>query len=135
MSLLSYGVVAQLVRAPACHAGSRGFESHQSRLALVAQLVEQLSCKQQVVCSSQIGGFGIHCSNYNGRHRQEVFFLCCEISSVVERNLAKVDVIGSNPIFRSRGISSTVEHLLCKQGVIGSNPIFSIGLDNPPSLW
>ncbi len=27
--------------------------------------------------------------------------LTCGISSVVERNLAKVDVIGSNPIFRS----------------------------------
>lgn len=28
------------------------------------------------------------------------FSLICEISSAVERNLAKVDVTGSNPVFR-----------------------------------
>ena len=36
------GPVAQLVRAPACHAGGRGFEPHPGRhYALVAQSVEQ----------------------------------------------------------------------------------------------
>ena len=49
-------------------------------------------------------------------------------SSVVERNLAKVDVVGSNPIIRShkkkyRGCSSVVERNLAKVDVVGSNPI------------
>ena len=36
------GLVAQLVRAPPCHGGGRGFESHPGRhFASVAQLVEQ----------------------------------------------------------------------------------------------
>ena len=45
---------------------------------------------------------------------------------MVERNLAKVDVVGSNPIIRSpktRGCSSVVERNLAKVDVVGSNPI------------
>ena len=51
---------------------------------------------------------------------------------MVERNLAKVDVVGSNPIIRSLnrgrkpiqcGCSSVVERNLAKVDVVGSNPI------------
>ena len=77
--------MAQLVRAPPCHGGGRGFESHSGRyinwdlssagrasalqaeghrfesyrshFADVAQLAEQLICNQQVIGSSPIIGF------------------------------------------------------------------------------
>ena len=45
-SNINYGLVVQLVRMPACHAGGRGFEPLPGRHAGVAQLVEQLTCNQ-----------------------------------------------------------------------------------------
>ena len=58
------GLVAQLVRAPPCHGGGRGFEPHPGRLkrmlhliayGILAQLGEHLPYKQRVIGSSPIG--------------------------------------------------------------------------------
>ena len=48
--------MAQLVRAPPCHGGGRGFESRLGRLyGILAQLGEHLPYKQRVIGSSPIG--------------------------------------------------------------------------------
>ena len=49
-----------MVRAPPCHGGGRGFESHPGRLTeieygILAQLGEHLPYKQRVIGSSPIG--------------------------------------------------------------------------------
>ena len=78
------GPVAQLVRAPACHAGGRGFEPLPGRqYALVAQSVEQQTENLRVGGSIPPQG------------------TVCGSSSVVECHLAKVDVAGPNPVYRS----------------------------------
>ena len=57
-----FGLVAQLVRAPPCHGGGRGFEPHPGRFyflsfvyGILAQLGEHLPYKQRVIGSSPIG--------------------------------------------------------------------------------
>ncbi len=54
-----YGLVAQLVRAPPCHGGGRGFESRLGRFqygnGVLAQLGEHLPYKQRVTGSSPVG--------------------------------------------------------------------------------
>ena len=57
---LLFGLVAQLVRAPPCHGGGRGFESHPGRFlfispGILAQLGEHLPYKQRVTGSSPVG--------------------------------------------------------------------------------
>ena len=89
-----YGLVAQLVRAPPCHGGGRGFESHPGRAYMVlyvfifkygilAQLGEHLPYKQRVIGSSPIGpimdGFP------SGQRGQTVNLL--QIASVVRIHL------------------------------------------------
>ena len=56
------GPVAQPVRAPPCHGGGRGFDSHPGRLlfvqyfyGIIAQLGEHLPYKQRVTGSSPVG--------------------------------------------------------------------------------
>ena len=52
------GPVAQLVRAPPCHGGGRGFESLPGRFifsGIIAQLGEHLPYKQGVTGSSPVG--------------------------------------------------------------------------------
>ena len=57
------GPMAQPVRAPPCHGGGRGFESHLGRpffkfvvcYGVLAQLGEHLPYKQRVIGSSPIG--------------------------------------------------------------------------------
>ena len=79
-------MVAQLVRALACHARGRGFEPHPSRhrYASVAQLVEQGTENPRVVGSIPTGGT-----------------ISADLAHLVERHLAKVEVAGSSPVIRS----------------------------------
>ena len=80
-------MVAQLVRALACHARGRGFEPHPSRhsqYASVAQLVEQGTENPCVVGSIPTGGT-----------------ISADLAHLVERHLAKVEVAGSSPVIRS----------------------------------
>ena len=46
--------MAQLVRAPPCHGGGRGFESRLGRYGSLAQLGEHLPYKQRVTGSSPV---------------------------------------------------------------------------------
>ena len=86
------GPVAQLVRALACHARGRGFESHPGRQGLysprlfasVAQLVEQWTENPRVVGWIPTGGT-----------------IYADLAHLVERDLAKVEVAGSSPVIRS----------------------------------
>ena len=83
-------MVAQLVRALACHARGRGFEPHPSRhlsnkIASVAQLVEQGTENPCVVGSIPTGGT-----------------ISADLAHLVERHLAKVEVAGSSPVIRSK---------------------------------
>ena len=48
------GLMAQLVRAPPCHGGGRGFESRLGRYGSLAQLGEHLPYKQRVTGSSPV---------------------------------------------------------------------------------
>ena len=102
------GPVAQLVRAPACHAGGRGFETLLGRpCALVAQSVEQETENLRVGGSIPPQGT-----------------IVCGSSSVVECHLAKVDVAGPNPVYRStlRCHSQAVRRRSAKSLCPGSNP-------------
>ena len=88
-----FGPVAQLVRAPACHAGGRGFEPLPGRqYALVAQSVEQQTENLRVGGSIPPQG------------------TVCGSSSVVECHLAKVDVAGPNPVYRSTKLTMPMLH-------------------------
>ena len=97
-TLSSDGPVAQLVRAPPCHGGGRGFEPPLGRHcyhASVAQLVEQRTENPRVVGSIPTGGT-----------------IYADLAHLVERHLAKVEVAGSSPVIRSR------------LRVVLSNPLF-----------
>ena len=50
--------MAQLVRAPPCHGGGRGFESRLGRSGSLAQLGEHLPYKQRVTGSSPVTSIG-----------------------------------------------------------------------------
>ena len=62
-----YGLVAQLVRAPPCHGGGRGFEPHPGRynFGILAQLGEHLPYKQRVTGSSPVGPISLSESKKN----------------------------------------------------------------------
>jgi hypothetical protein len=80
--------MAQLVRAPPCHGGGRGFESHSGRLyGILAQLGEHLPYKQRVIGSSPIGP------------------ITADVAQLAEQLICNQQVIGSSPIIGSNEIS------------------------------
>ena len=78
--------MAQLVRAPPCHGGGRGFESLLGRLrGILAQLGEHLPYKQGVIGSSPIGPI-------------YYFLLYADVAQLAEQLICNQQVIGSSPI-------------------------------------
>ena len=97
--------MAQLVRAPPCHGGGRGFEPHPGRshranvsvhifihiyCGILAQLGEHLPYKQRVIGSSPIGPI-----------RQLInsqLFMIADVAQLAEQLICNQQVIGSSPI-------------------------------------
>ena len=76
--------MAQLVRAPPCHGGGRGFESRWGRLSgIIAQLGEHLPYKQGVTGSSPVG---------------PNFIFNADVAQLAEQLICNQQVIGSSPI-------------------------------------
>ena len=82
------GPVAQLVRAPPCHGGGRGFEPHPGRynFGILAQLGEHLPYKQRVTGSSPVGPIS------------HIFLRLADVAQLAEQLICNQQVIGSSPI-------------------------------------
>ena len=73
--------MAQLVRAPPCHGGGRGFESRLGRSGSLAQLGEHLPYKQRVTGSSPVTSISY-----------------ADVAQLAEQLICNQQVIGSSPI-------------------------------------
>ena len=82
-----------MVRAPPCHGGGRGFESHPGRLSnftigILAQLGEHLPYKQRVTGSSPVGPI----------YSDKGIFFIADVAQLAEQLICNQQVIGSSPI-------------------------------------
>ena len=84
--------MAQLVRAPPCHGGGRGFESRLGRFGILAQLGEHLPYKQRVTGSSPVGPI----------------YSYADVAQLAEQLICNQQVIGSSPIIGFYTISYCV---------------------------
>ncbi len=85
--------MAQLVRAPPCHGGGRGFESRLGRLyGILAQLGEHLPYKQRVIGSSPIGPIFLL------KRFMYYFDTYADVAQLAEQLICNQQVIGSSPI-------------------------------------
>ena len=80
-------MVAQLVRALACHARGRGFEPHPSR-----HFSRGITAKVEP---------------HPSRHFSKITYHA-DLAHLVERHLAKVEVAGSSPVIRSKQSTSLI---------------------------
>ena len=117
-SLFQYGPVAQLVRAPACHAGGRRFEPDPGRFVGMSDIclaVLQVRPPQQLLkfllfpkksCFASFRGDPEIRENRSGGCKDK----CTEYAAVahlVERHLAKVEVASSSLVGRSKWSSNS----------------------------
>ena len=79
------GLVVQLVRMPACHAGGRGFESlpgRQFNICWCGSMAEQLTCNQQVVGSTPITSSKLKMEDFPRGQRGQTVNLLASLSVV-----------------------------------------------------
>ena len=96
---LHSGPMAQLVRAPPCHGGGRGFESHSGRCNIILVLVWGLSSAGRASALQAEG------------HRFEP---CRPHSFIILRHYFGGELAD---------VAQLAEQLICNQQVIGSSPI------------
>ena len=90
-----FGPMAQLVRAPPCHGGGRGFESHSGRSSVTrwygifAQPRKHLSDRQRVTGSGPAGP--TFCEDDGKR-------IHADVAQLAEQLICNQQVIGSSPI-------------------------------------
>ena len=115
---LKCGLVVQLVRMPACHAGGRGFESLPGRqfntLCWCGSTVEQLTCNQQVVGSTPITSSN-YTEDFPSGQRGQTVNLLASLSVVRIHHPPPTD-------FKMRGCSSMVEFWPSKPAVRVRSP-------------
>ena len=108
--------MAQLVRAPPCHGGGRGFESRLGRSGSLAQLGEHLPYKQRVTGSSPTRGVFLNI-RLRGQAVKTSPFHGGNTGSI------PVGVTGGSQRKRDADVAQLAEQLICNQQVIGSSPI------------
>ena len=87
--MISFGPVAQLVRAPPCHGGGRGFESHPGRFPALRDLS---SAGRASALQAEGHRFEPCRSHYQNQS------MSCRCGSMAEQLICNQQVIGSSPI-------------------------------------
>ena len=110
--------MAQLVRAPPCHGGGRGFKSLWGRFpvlnhGILAQLGEHLPYKQRVTGSSPVGPILQR-------------FLQADVAQLAEQLICNQQVIGSSPI-----IGYLLHKMICFDNVAGWSSLEARRAHNP----
>ncbi len=131
--------MAQLVRAPPCHGGGRGFESRLGRVyyihfqryisiknGIIAQLGEHLPYKQGVTGSSPVGpiSYCLTATTYNANHFVIMLSYCFATRHITQ--IASQLCCHCLTATTYADVAQLAEQLICNQQVIGSSPIIGL---------
>ena len=100
--------MAQLVRAPPCHGGGRGFESHSGRLqeTLSVDCLIKLSWDHSSAGrASALQAEGHRFEPYRPHIPKDMLKRCADVAQLAEQLICNQQVIGSSPII---GLHQTV---------------------------